>query len=449
MPQMLPVVWAKGVLLSPQHLQAQDQYFEQLLAFTTSALGFRSWGFLTLSIDSRELSTGTLAISSASGLFADGLAFDTQSATPLPRSRALEACFSDGRQQCRFSLAVPQYRLGGLNVSPERGTLSTRYVSELQMLRDETGHAAGERPVALARANLSIVAEGETVEGSGLLPFATVERTEAGLYQLSPTYVPPLLDVQSSSFLQGILRGLVETLVARSSQLAGARRQRNETLADFSASEIADFWLLYTLNTELPALRHLLLSARVHPETLFTAMLRLAGALTTFSTSVEARDLPRYDHEKLGACFSLLDALLRDLLATVVPSNFVALPLKLLRPSIYAAAIDKDEYLRSSRLYLAVRSTLRQADLIARFPGLAKVGSGTQIEDLVRRAVPGLRLLHVPTPPRAIPVRLEYQYFSLETGGPAWESVSRARNLAVYAPDELGDPQMELIILPG
>jgi len=177
-------------------------------------------------------------------------------------------------------------------------------------------------------------------------------------------------------------------------------------------------------------------------------MLRLAGSLTTFSSTVEARDLPRYDHQNLGACFSILNALLRDLLDTVVPSNFIALPLKLVHPTVYAAVIDKDEYLRSARFYLAVSSAIRRGEMIARFPMLSKVGSGTQIEDLIRQALPGLRLVHVPVPPRAIPVRLDYQYFSIEASGLMWESVTRARNIAVYAPGELGDPQMELIILP-
>ena len=448
MTRMLPVVWTKGVFLSPQHLQAQDRFFEELLGFRLDALAFRSWGFVNLAFDGSALAGGTLAVSTCAGLFSDYLVFDTTNGSPLPGARSLEDCFPEGRQQCAFYLAVPQYREGGLNIAPARGGLSTRFFSDLQMLRDETGQTAGERPVALARNNLAILAEGEAMEGSVLLPLAVVERTEAGLYRLSPTFVPPLVDLNASTYLVGILRSLVELLVARTSQLAGARRQRNESLADFSASDVANFWLLYTLNTELPGLRHLLGASRVHPETLFTAMLRLAGSLATFSTKVEARDLPRYDHEKLGACFSLLDALLRELLATVIPSNFVALPLRLVRPSIYAASIDKDEYLRSARFYLAVASTMKQSELVARFPVLAKVSSGTQIEDLVRQALPGLRLLHVAVPPRAIPVKLEYQYFSLEATGPIWDSVTRARNLAVYAPGELGDPQMELIVLP-
>ena len=31
--------------------------------------------------------------------------------------------------------------------------------------------------------------------------------------------------------------------------------------------------------------------------------------------------------------------------------------------------------------------------------------------------------------------------------GPEWEAVVRARNLAVYVPSELPDPQLELVVM--
>ena len=239
----------------------------------------------------------------------------------------------------------------------------------------------------------------------------------------------------------------MEVLVARSSQLAGARRQRNDSLADFSAADVANFWLLYTMNTEVPGFRHMLDAERVHPEMLFRTMLRLAGSLMTFSSRYDIRDLPRYDHEQPGQVFGLLDALLRELLETVVPSNFVALPLKAVRPSIYATAIDKDQYFQNSRMYLAVASDLKEQDLIQIFPRLAKVASATHVENYIRQALPGIRMMHVPVPPRAIPVKLHYQYFSLEQNGDGWDALVRARNFAVYAPNDIVNPQMELIIL--
>jgi type VI secretion system protein ImpJ len=55
-------------------------------------------------------------------------------------------------------------------------------------------------------------------------------------------------------------------------------------------------------------------------------------------------------------------------------------------------------------------------------------------------------LTHV-TAPASIPVKLNYQYFSLSQGGDAWQKIVRERNLAAYVPDDLPNPQMELIIL--
>jgi len=176
-------------------------------------------------------------------------------------------------------------------------------------------------------------------------------------------------------------------------------------------------------------------------------MLSLAGALTTFSLKIHPRDLPAYDHDNLGACFTDLDEKLRLLLETVVPSNYVALPLKLVQPSIYATSIDNDKYLSHTRMYLAVSADTSQAELIAKAPQLIKICSADAIEHLVQRALPGAPLTHVPTPPSAIPIKLNYQYFTLSQSGGSWEAVVRARNLAAWVPADFPNPQLELIIV--
>jgi type VI secretion system protein ImpJ len=76
-----------------------------------------------------------------------------------------------------------------------------------------------------------------------------------------------------------------------------------------------------------------------------------------------------------------------------------------------------------------------------------KLCSADLIDHLVQRALPGIALTHVPSPPSAIPVKLNYQYFSLSATGGAWEAVKRARNVAAYVPGEFLEPQLELIIL--
>ena len=52
-----------------------------------------------------------------------------------------------------------------------------------------------------------------------------------------------------------------------------------------------------------------------------------------------------------------------------------------------------------------------------------------------------------PRPPAAIPVKLNYQYFSLNQSGAAWDGVGKARSLAAYVPADIKNPQLELIVL--
>ncbi len=446
MRQLQPVIWSKGTFLSPQHLQAQERFVEDSSRFYLDSLNPKSWGFRAFQLDAKALSEGRLVVTLATGLFPDALPIDIPTSDPPPPARTLDECFLHGRKSCVFYLAVPEYLQGGMNISMDRGQVSTRFLSQLQMVRDEnTG--AGEKPIQVARKNLQILAEGDNLEGSVLLGFARILRSEVGMYQVDPVYIPPLLDVHAHPTLKRILSNIVELLVARGSQLSGSRRQKNQSLADFTASDVANFWLLYTINSHLPVLRHYLESSMVHPELLFGEFSDLAGALTAFSAKISPRDLPSYNHEELGSCFAELDRLIRLMLETVVPSNFIALPLKLLRDTTYAASIEKDAYFEGTKFYLAIAADMRDADLIDRSKNLLKACSATQIETLIRNALPGLRLQHISPPPRSIPVKMRHQYFAIEQSGPIWESVQRSRNFAVYAPSELLNPQMELIIL--
>ena len=403
MRQLQPVIWSKGTFLSPQHLQAQERFVEDSARFYMDSLNSRSWGFSEIQIDTKALSEGRLAITLASGIFPDALSLDIPASEYPPPARVLDECFQGGRQSCIFYLAVPEYLQGGMNVAVNRGSVSTRFLAQMQMVRDEnTG--AGEKPIQVARKNLQILAEGENREGSVVLGFTRILRSETGMYQIDPTYIPPLIDIHAHPTLKRILSNLIELLVARSSQLSGSRRQKNQSLADFTASDIANFWLLYTINSHLPVLRHFLESSNIRPELLFSEFSDLAGALTAFSTKIAPKDLPAYAHEQLGSCFGDLDRQIRAMLETVIPSNFVALPLKMVKDTIYATSIDKDAYFVGSRFYLAIAADIRDADLIDRSQKLLKACSATQLETLIRNALPGLRLQHVPTPPRSIPV---------------------------------------------
>src|SRR5262245_37742089 len=338
MRQLQKVLWTKGVLLSPQHLQVQDRYLEDQLGFKLSALSFFPWGFSRLEINREALSGGSLEISSAAGIMPDGLAFDFPNADVMPTARPLAPDWRSDDTHLDVYLAVAEHRPGARNVAIAAGDADLRYVAKVVKPTDEnTGKS--EKEIQIARKSLRLLSDADALAGNTVIPVARVTRDATGEFQLDSRFVPPLLDITANQHLAGIARRLVEILTARSSSLSGSRRQRNRGLADFGVADIANFWLLYTVNTYLPGLRHLLDVRHGHPAELYAEMVALAGALTTFSTGIQPRMLPEYDHTNLSECFGQLDVMLRELLDTVVPSNHASLPLTRTEPSIYATAI--------------------------------------------------------------------------------------------------------------
>lgn len=447
MRRLQPVIWAKGTFLSPQHLQAQDIFHEDLLQFRLDSLNSFPWGFRTLTLDREALAAGSLAIDRASGILPDGLVFDIPESDPAPAAKPLASYFDPMRDTIEVYLALPAWRTGDVNVSTAANpNVDTRYLAEVTLMRDENA-AQVERPVQVARKSFRLLVDNEAREGTPAIKVARITRTDSGKLEVDPGFVPPLLNIQASDFLLSILRRLLEILTSKSAILSGLRRQKSQGLAEFTASDIANFWLLYTVNSALPQLRHLFEIRRGHPEVMFNSLNSLAGALTTFSTKILPRDLPLYDHRELGARMTDLDDKLRYLLETVIPSNFVALPLKNTSPSIYAAAINDEKYLQNTKFYLAVSAEMPEGELIGKAPALLKPCSANHLEHLVRNALPGLSMRHLQQPPNAIPVKLNYQYFSLNQEGPCWEAIRRARNFAVWVPSDFPDPRLELIIV--
>src|SRR5215469_13153759 len=117
MKRLQHIVWTKGTLLTPQHLQVQDKYVEDLLHFQVEACGSHHWGFCHLQIDLKRLAEGQFCVLEARGILPDGMLFDIPEADAAPPSRLIADCFSGERQQLAVFLSVPEYRSNGINTS--------------------------------------------------------------------------------------------------------------------------------------------------------------------------------------------------------------------------------------------------------------------------------------------------------------------------------------------
>jgi type VI secretion system protein ImpJ len=445
------VVWSKGMFLTPQHFQAQDDYFEEHVQFRATASSSSNWGLTGLAIDQEALSNGTFTIRHCRGILSDGLTFNIPEADDPPAGREIAEYFAPTEPELDVFLALPESRPRGKNVTVvngqgNRADAGTRYVAETRMVLDETG-GLEQKPVQVANKNFRLVFGGESLDGTAFVRIAQITRSPAGSYILRADFVPPALSTDASDYLLIMLRRLIELLAAKAGSLSNLRRQKGRSLAEFGQGDVANFWLLHTVNTYLPQLKHLWTVRRRHPELMYVTMLGLAGALSTFSMDEQARNLPDYDHENLGRCFTELDEKIRILLETAIPSKCIVVPLVLTEKSIWTGEIKDEQHLKKTQFYLSVAAALGVDDLVKQAPKLIKASPPAEIHRLIRFALPGISLRHTPVPPAAIPVRLERQYFALNQSGILWDGIVKSQKISIFSPDEIPKPELELLIV--
>jgi type VI secretion system protein ImpJ len=433
--------------LGPHHFQAQNRYFEDALDFVTTCLWRDACGFAGLQFDHDALRNGTLALTHARGLFADGLAFDLPGSDAAPQPRQFSALFSPVAGHLDLYLAVPAVVQDGQNTSVGGNVNSTRYIASEQKLPDQnTG--LDEKPIEVGRKNLQLLSEAELSDRYVHLPVVRLVRDGTGHFEADSTFIPPCISLNASQGLTSLLRVLIQKLEEKSGVLTQEQQQRNGPFrAGMSARDVWQYWFLHALNSSLPELRHYLLSQHAHPQEVFRELSRLGGALCTFGLEVHPRTLPAYDHWNLDTCFGALDQHIRRHLEIVMPSKAIRIPLQPVESFLYNGVVTDERCVGPSRWILQIQSPIGDADLIANVPKLVKVCSARFVVELIKRALPGLVLNHLSIPPAQIQASVESHYFSIQRTGPCWEHIVQTRQVGVYVPAEVPTPQLSLFVL--
>jgi type VI secretion system protein ImpJ len=439
------IVWNEGMLLTPHHFQQWDNYHEDLLDSRVRSMMPYEYGVLELRVNNEAIANGSFQITACRAVLPDGLMINVPDAEAVPDLRPVGNHFPVEAEKLGVHLAIPAKKTGEANFQANGGPAGSnvRFLQEGAMVKDETT-GANEQPVAFARSNLRIIFDDELRDGFTSLKIAELERTPTGQLKISESYIPPILKISASEWLVSITRQLIEILITKSGSLGEQRRQTNASLADFTASETAVFWLLNTINSSIPAMAHYFRSPLVHPEKLYLEMAGLAGRLMTFSLEYHPKDIVRYDHDDLYFTFSNLSAQLRELLETVIPSRCVPIPLEKTRETLYVGRIEDERLLKEAAFFLGVRAQMPEAKLIEGVPRVVKIASRDVIDSVIGSALPGVVLTYTNPPPAPIPTRVGFKYFQLDSIGPYWNGIAGSKVISVYVPSEIPDEKLEL-----
>jgi type VI secretion system protein ImpJ len=440
------VVWSEGMYLGPHHFQTQSRYFEDSIAFLAASLWHEPWGLLHAELDQKAIRNGSAVLLHASGIFPDGLAFELPNSDPPPPARNLLEVFPSTDAVLPIYLGVSGRRDNGFDCDLSAATNGVRFSRMQRVMRDET-NGIDEREIELGQKNIRVVTEAELTSDMLSIPLARVLRDGRGHLIYDEEFIPACLRLSASEPLMLLVKRLLETVGEKSSTIARGARRHGRFEAGTAALDVANYWFLHALHNAIPPLQHLSTTRHAHPEDLFVELSRLAGALCTFAIDSDPRQLPAYDHRDPGPSFRALDAHIKRHLEIVVPSNTITLHFHPLEPYIQEADVVDERCLRRARWVLGVRSALGESELLNLVPRLVKVCSSRFVPELVKRALPGMTLTHLPVPPTAIRAEVDMQYFVVETTGPCWEHILQTRKVGVYIPGEIAQPEFDLTVI--
>jgi type VI secretion system protein ImpJ len=149
--------------------------------------------------------------------------------------------------------------------------------------------------------------------------------------------------------------------------------------------------------------------------------------------------ISKYDHRSLWECFSSAQALITQLLDEITAGPEYVIQL-LYDGTYFAADLSPRLFEGRNRYYLVFETEEDPQTVIQSVGKLAKLSSREYLPILIARALPGIKLEHLPVPPQELPRRSHSSYFQMDHHSDQWANVNKSNNIALYwdaAPEDL------------
>ncbi len=438
-------LWHEGLILTQQHFQQQDRWGGFAMQQLASAALAEPWGTLGVEVDEEALATGRLKLARLKLRFQDGTPIDTTVADTLPPARDLTQGIPAELQSLIVLAALALPDANGNNCRFDEATLPRprRAYREFVKVTDQNG--SGESEIAVERHAVRLLFDFESHADDTVCAIARLTRSTSGQFQVDHRFVPPCLTLASHALHIERINRLADILQAKSLALGARRSERIEQVAEYGVADVQLFWLLHCIHSAWPQLRLHATHPNRSPEHLYATLAELASALMTFSTGAQLTDIPAYDHARADEVFAKLESMIRDLLDAIIPSRVVSIGLTRKTPTTWTGQfLDERIVGDAADWYLSVNAPMAAFEFVEQFPRLCKIGAPDDVEHIINSALLGIPLKSVQRVPAAIPVRLDNQYFALDSSSATHAKMLAARACQIYLPASVPDASLEL-----
>ncbi|WP_199608578.1 type VI secretion system baseplate subunit TssK [Flocculibacter collagenilyticus] len=432
-------VWAEGVLLGQQHFQVYDSYNEQQHAKRQSYFQSFAYGFESISLDMPALSRGIVNVLNTAFVLKNGrlIEYSRQQTNELK----LEIP-SDRTSVTIFIGIASNNSVGEIEGYGNNGQL-TAYKAEYIEVAD-LHDPSRSREVLVSNPNLVLLTDQDQKSYFDTLPLVRLIRGDDGDFVIDDAFIPPLLNINSSKYLQQLLNRTCNLVNAKANVLLN-RRQSFGSVTDFGPNELNSFLLLSSLLPGAKQLEHIKSLALVHPERLYCELLNLLSRISIFEHSELMSNIPQYQHDNLSDVFASFDLIFNQMLEGVVPKRMSGLKLERLSDSIYQVQTIDSSMFERNDFYLAVFIESSDSKWIETFPEQVKIGSAENLELIVSSALNGVQLTHCQRPPNKLAVKSGYEYFRIESYGDFWHQIVEEQSMGVFIPFSMQSASIELV----
>jgi type VI secretion system protein ImpJ len=316
------VQWSEGMLLSPQHLQQNDLYWQEQLRWRFAQAVPHSWGLAALEFDVNKLQECKLRVTRLECLLPDG--------TPVVfpgRTQALEIDFTQAlagpAKSVRLSVVLP----AGSSASTGRDGSARRYDAvQGEMTLDENlgvGLVAVDRLVP----RVALWAGSDVPAKYVACPLLEVSRNANSRAVEVGSYHPPMLRWQAADALGRLslrrrLQIVGDALWSKLRELAGHRADDGPD--DGSSVSRTALEAARRLATVLPHFTLLASRPEARPAEVYDSLAQVVGAMAGFGLNPIPPVLDAYQHDNCEPQFRrALDYVVRKLSYIVTNYEFL------------------------------------------------------------------------------------------------------------------------------
>ena len=135
---------------------------------------------------------------------------------------------------------------------------------------------------------------------------------------------------------------------------------------------------------------------------------------------------------------------IQDFLSARLDRRAIRLELIERAPNAFISTIKDRALFRNATFVLEVSARRPLTEIQSNLPAFLKVGPNTKMNEIVHAHLPGIPLVHLPTPPPQIRAITDHVYFYFDRTSPLWPEFSQATAIGMHFAGDWPELQMEL-----